>query len=168
MKRSLLAYNGLGTVFAIVLWYGLMWVSLDPAIFFAGSVAGILFGAALAVKTDEWFWLPLVLAVVAIVCFVAAQFVVGVDALHMFLVCGTLFLTIPINARVLGSQDLDFKKMIPGVPAFMAFIWFVNLGVWWGIGSAFLMFAVQAITLYGRHRMETAKFVRPSSKRRAF
>lgn len=144
MKRSLLAYNGFGTVFAILLWYGLVLVGLDPVVLFAGVVAGILLCAALAEEAAPWFWMPLVLVVVGIISYGAARLVVGANAPHVFLVIGTLFLTVPICSRVLGTYQLHFEQMLPGTPAFLAFAWFVNLGTWWGIGAAFFMFAVQA------------------------
>lgn len=144
MKRSLLAYNGFGTVFAILLWYGFIWIGLDdPAVLFVGAVAGLLFSAALAEEAAPWFWLPLVLIVLAIVCLGAAHLIKEVDALYMFLVVGTLFLTVPISSRVLGTYELHFEQELPGTPAFLAFAWFVNLGIWWGIGAALIMYAAQ-------------------------
>ena len=143
MKRSLLAYNGFGTIIAIVLWYALAQIGIEPIIVFVGAVAGLLLCASLVEEPTSWFWMLLVLLIVAIVSYGAAHAITEANALHMFLVCGTLFLTVPISAQVLGTYKLHSEQMLPGTPAFLAFAWFVNLGVWWGVGAAFFMFSFQ-------------------------
>ena len=151
MERSLLAYNGFGTVIAILLWYGFVQVGVDPAIFFAGALAGILLCAGMSEKDAPWWAITAVLTIIAVVSVLApwgishanSDHITYVDAKHIFLVFGTLALGFPIMSRVHGHYRFDFEDIFPGVPAFLAFAWFVNLGVWWGVGAAFFMFSFQ-------------------------
>ncbi|MEK7100970.1 MAG: hypothetical protein AAB921_02620, partial [Patescibacteria group bacterium] len=149
MKRSLLAYNGFGTVFAILLWYGLAQVGLDPTVLFTGVVAGVLLCAGLSERGTPWWAIILVLTAIATVSVLITWGVshanfgqtASADAKHVFIVISTFFLVMPICSRVFGTYQVEILPSLPGVPAFLAFAWFVNLGVWWGLGSAFVMFA---------------------------
>ncbi len=148
MKRSLLAYNGFGTVAAIALWYGLVLIGVEPTILFVGAVAGILLCAGMARKAAPWWAIVVSLLALFVVSLIAATISESTDVPHTFIVLGTLALGLPITASVHGHYRFDLEDILPGVPAFMAFVWVEELGGLWGIGAAFFMFAAQVGLAY--------------------
>lgn len=147
MNKLLWGYSGLGSVSAIAIWYLASRAGIDPAILFVGAVAGILLCAGM-VDLDEPWWPIMVPLGLALVVSALADWFGAADWRQTFVVLGCALLSWPLCYRALGSYDEPFNVKVLGVPAFMAFAWFVNLGAWWGLGAASAMFALQAVIFY--------------------
>lgn len=147
MKTLFWGYNGLLSLLAMALWFlapGLGFT--EPTTLFVGVAVGLLIAFAVAHAKTPAAGGPFLVVLLYAVSWVVALLVPAASIPQTFVVLVTFGLFIASTERVLGKYPDDGLWFL-GVPSFTAFVWFINLGVWWGIGMAAGLFAVQFLWL---------------------
>ena len=152
MLRFFLVWNVLVSAIIIAFWLLALRFGLDPVILVA-ALAGLT-TIVVGVLHEPRDWSAIVVGILVIVMgyLIAVYFprILGesISAPHFF-ICLNLFISSPamVERYLNDDEEATALQRFVCLPALFAFVWTIEVGLWWGLGTAGVLFFLQLVVV---------------------